>query len=324
MLAVRIYIDFVSLTGCKSLDIHKSLALRSPPTNLYSWGYHVGFFQSLQSIPLHPLKSSSAFRKIAMGAWAQAKDPSVYGSVEIDMDKSQRLMDALSKSSGVKIRPVHLVGIAVARAISEMPDINGLIRGKRIHLRREIDVFFQVNIPFTDKEGKTKYNLAGAVVRNAGPMKATELAKILEQRADKIRTQSDEETNRGFDMVKLIPWSFIGVFLNIMSFLIYGLNLNLSWLGIPRDPFGSVMVTNVGSLGIDQAWAPLVPWTRVPLVVTVCAIRERPWAIDGQVVVRPIMNVNITFDHRFMDGVHAAKMRKVFLECFENPDKYFS
>jgi pyruvate dehydrogenase E2 component (dihydrolipoamide acetyltransferase) len=91
--------------------------------------------------------------------------------------------------------------------------------------------------------------------------------------------------------------------------------------GFPKDPFGSVMITNVGSLGIDVAWAPLCPYTRVPLLLTVGAISEKPWVVDGKVEVRPIMPIAVTFDHRLIDGIHAAQMAKTFKELFADPEK---
>ena len=51
--------------------------------------------------------------------------------------------------------------------------------------------------------------------------------------------------------------------LKITSFLSYTFNLDLRWAGIPRDPFGSAMVTNVGSIGLPTALVPLVPYSRV-------------------------------------------------------------
>ena len=41
----------------------------------------------------------------------------------------------------------------------------------------------------------------------------------------------------------------------------YTFNLDLSGLGMPRDAFGGVTITNVGSLGLDIAYVPLVPYT---------------------------------------------------------------
>ena len=97
-------------------------------------------------------------------------------------------------------------------------------------------------------------------------------------------------------------------------------NISLRFLGLPRDPFGSAIITNVGSLGIDVAWAPLVPFTRVPLMVSVGTMQMAPQVVGDQVLPRPTMSVAVTVDHRLIDGVHAGAMTKIFKRCFENPE----
>jgi pyruvate dehydrogenase E2 component (dihydrolipoamide acetyltransferase) len=84
------------------------------------------------------------------------------------------------------------------------------------------------------------------------------------------------------------------------------------------------MITNVGGMGIDLAWAPLCSYTKVPLLMTIGAQRDRVVAVDGQPQVRPIVQVGVTFDHRFMDGVHAAEMNRELKKYFAEPEKYFS
>ena len=41
---------------------------------------------------------------------------------------------------------------------------------------------------------------------------------------------------------------------------------------------------------------------------------------DGKVVPGTVMNVNASFDHRFIDGIHAAKMAKALRAHLETDD----
>ncbi len=100
-------------------------------------------------------------------------------------------------------------------------------------------------------------------------------------------------------------------------------NFNLGFLGLPRDPFGSVMISNVGGMGINVAWAPLVPYSRVPLLMTLGAITDKAVVENGEVKVRPILPIGVMFDHRLIDGVHAAQMSAEFKKCFAEPAEYF-
>jgi len=49
------------------------------------------------------------------------------------------------------------------------------------------------------------------------------------------------------------------------------------------------------------------------------AIQDRPVAVDGQVVIRPMMYVALTYDHRIVDGKGAVTFLKRIKECVENP-----
>jgi len=89
-----------------------------------------------------------------------------------------------------------------------------------------------------------------------------------------------------------------------------------------KDEFGSAMVTNVGMFGLAQAYAPLVPFSRTPLVVLVGEVHEKPVAEAGRAVVRPVMTLGVTFDHRFMDGWHGGAMAQLFRAYIEDPARF--
>jgi 2-oxoglutarate dehydrogenase E2 component (dihydrolipoamide succinyltransferase) len=51
------------------------------------------------------------------------------------------------------------------------------------------------------------------------------------------------------------------------------------------------------------------------------AIQERPMAINGQVVIRSMMYVALTYDHRIVDGREAVTFLKRIKDCVENPSR---
>ncbi len=128
---------------------------------------------------------------------------------------------------------------------------------------------------------------------------------------------------KGKGTIQKIPYMFLNLFTKLIGFLMYTLNLDLSGLGMPKDAFGSVIITNVGSLGLDTAYVPLVPYTRVPIFVAPGAVKEAPVVEDGKIVVGKVMNVNASFDHRFIDGFHAGILANTMREMLENPFEKF-
>ncbi len=49
------------------------------------------------------------------------------------------------------------------------------------------------------------------------------------------------------------------------------------------------------------------------------AVQDRPVAREGQVVVRPMMYVALTYDHRLIDGREAVTFLKHIKEVIETP-----
>ena len=48
-------------------------------------------------------------------------------------------------------------------------------------------------------------------------------------------------------------------------------------------------------------------------------IVERPVAIDGKVVIRPVMYVALSYDHRIIDGRESVGFLVAIKEALENP-----
>jgi 2-oxoglutarate dehydrogenase E2 component (dihydrolipoamide succinyltransferase) len=51
------------------------------------------------------------------------------------------------------------------------------------------------------------------------------------------------------------------------------------------------------------------------------AIQDRPVARDGAVVIRPMMYVALTYDHRIVDGRESVSFLVRIKECIENPTR---
>jgi 2-oxoglutarate dehydrogenase E2 component (dihydrolipoamide succinyltransferase) len=50
------------------------------------------------------------------------------------------------------------------------------------------------------------------------------------------------------------------------------------------------------------------------------AIKERPAAVNGQIVIRPMMYVALSYDHRIVDGREAVQFLVRIKELIEDPE----
>jgi len=80
---------------------------------------------------------------------------------------------------------------------------------------------------------------------------------------------------------------------------------------------GTFTITNGGVYG-SLLSTPLVNPPQSG-VLGMHSIQERPVAIAGQVVIRPMMYVALTYDHRLVDGREAVQFLKHIKELIENP-----
>jgi 2-oxoisovalerate dehydrogenase E2 component (dihydrolipoyl transacylase) len=83
----------------------------------------------------------------------------------------------------------------------------------------------------------------------------------------------------------------------------------------------TITVTSLGKLG-GIASTPIINAPEVAIIGLNKAI-ERPMVHQGAVVVRRIMNLSSSFDHRFVDGYDAAAMIQALKELLEHPAMIF-
>ena len=88
--------------------------------------------------------------------------------------------------------------------------------------------------------------------------------------------------------------------------------------GLPMDRLsgGTFTITNLGMYGIES-FSPIINQPEVA-ILGVNTIVEKPVVIDGEICVRPILNLSLTADHRVVDGSVAAQFLqrvKKLIEC---------
>ncbi len=80
---------------------------------------------------------------------------------------------------------------------------------------------------------------------------------------------------------------------------------------------GTFTISNLGMYGVEQFIAVLNPPQAA--ILAVGASQERPVARDGEIVVRPMMTMTLTCDHRTIDGAVAADFLQTVKDFLEEP-----
>lgn len=254
----------------------------------------------------------STWRKTAIGTWKVVGDSQIYSILSVDAGP---VIDYLAKHPNKKLTLTHVTGKICGLMIEKFPQINCLIRWGSLYPRKDISVFFQVA---PDDHGK---ELTGIAVKDIHKMQLDEIVDNMRPIIREIKNGNDKSYKKVKRSLAAIPSLLMGPVLRGLGFLLYALNLWTPLLGTPQDSFGSMMVTNIGSLGMQTGWVPLVPWSRVPLILALGKVYEKPVVKNGEIVIQKTIDCCFTLDHRVIDGVVGSKMAKHFEELFTHPEK---
>ena len=80
---------------------------------------------------------------------------------------------------------------------------------------------------------------------------------------------------------------------------------------------GTFTISNLGMFGIES-FTPIINQPEVA-ILGVNAIVQEPVAINGEIVIKPMMNLSLTADHRVVDGAVAAEFMSKLKEYMEKP-----
>ncbi len=258
-------------------------------------------------------KKVPTFFKMAAAMWKTPEEPFIFSSLSIDMSNALALIKSHQKRTGEKITITHLCTKALAMAYRKYPQINAKVESNRIYRRKTVD--FQILV--STKSGD---ELSGIKLKDVDEKTISEIAREIQEGAMAVRndhgpTYQIAENILGYCSISLTRW-----ILKIASVLVNRFNFDLSRFGFPDDPFGSAIISSVGMQGIESAYGPLVPVARSGLLMVITEIKEKPWVEDGKLVVRPVLKLCMTLDHRLFHGYYVSLLQKEVKALLQNPE----
>ena len=255
---------------------------------------------------------NSTRRKLAIATWAPPREGNIYGKLTVDAEPALAYLAAVREATGEKVTLTHFVGKAVALALASAPGLNGRIRFGRFVPHETVDISFLVTL-----DGGS--DLAKAKVERLADKPLVSVAQELRALAERLRAGKDEEFESSKNLLRILPSFLVRPILWLTGWLTGSLGVSIKALGLNAFPFGSAIITSVGMFGLDEGFAPHTPFARVPLLVLVGALRDRPTVVDGEMVIQKQVTLTATIDHRFIDGHHGAALANTVREVFADP-----
>jgi pyruvate dehydrogenase E2 component (dihydrolipoamide acetyltransferase) len=68
---------------------------------------------------------------------------------------------------------------------------------------------------------------------------------------------------------------------------------------------GTITITNVGVFGIDAGTPIINPGEAA--ILAMGAVRKQPWEYRGEIALRQVMTLSLSFDHRMVDGEQGSR-----------------
>lgn len=251
-------------------------------------------------------------RKVAIATWNSPKEGNIYGKLTIDVTNALKYIDYLRNITQKKITITHLIGKSVGLALAKCPDINGRIFFGRYVPHKTADVSFLVSL----EGGK---NLDRCKISSIDQKSIPEIADELKSLASRLREGGDKDHEKSKPIIKLLPTWLIKPMLRFFGFLSGAAGINLPFLGVRSFPFGACLITNVGMFGLDEGYAPPVPFAHIPLLLAIPEIKKRVMVENDEVVIKPMLDIMATIDHRFLDGHRGSMIAKMLKNMLENP-----
>jgi hypothetical protein len=212
----------------------------------------------------------------------------------------------------------HAIVAAVNIALAECPTMNHFIVGRRMYLRKHRAITFSMKRIARNK--KAKLAVVKMEMNDADNFKdlcERVAGQISHQRSGK-KTHADKE----FSLFNALPRTVLRLFTGLFKVLDY-LNILPYKAFIKADGlYTSVVIANLGSLGMNSAYHHLYEWGTASLFLMVGKIEMRPTVVDGEIVARKTMHVRYSYDERIDDGLSSSHGMAMARRVLENPRAY--
>jgi pyruvate/2-oxoglutarate dehydrogenase complex dihydrolipoamide acyltransferase (E2) component len=257
-------------------------------------------------------KPGAVRRRLAVATWRPSKDGRIYTRLVVDATPLLAYVDRTREETGERVTLTHVVGTALGWALAGVPEVRARVVLGQIVEFKTCDVAFAIDID----AGR---DLAPSAVRSINEKTPVDVARELAPAISGLRDGTDKGHARTSSIIRHTPSWALRPVVAFAGLLISG--FGFKGFGQPGFPLGVAFVSNVGTLGLDEAFMAPLPFARVPVYLGVGAVRDAALVVDGEVAVRPQIVLVATADHRLVDGSHAGKIMSVLRELLTDPSK---
>ncbi len=256
---------------------------------------------------------NTPWRVTAAAIYTTPTDSRVYGTLDIDVTDARRFLER-KRGEGIKLTMTHLATAVLARAVAfDVPEMNGFIRRGAVVGRERLDVMVPVSVG--GDSGVTP-----AIIRDAHARTVTSIAAEIRDKASSGRAGDETRIAQNKYLLNRVPWPLRRPVFRLLKWITIDLGFELKSLGLSAHSFGSFVVSDIGSFGLHTGMTALMPAAKVPAVIVLGKVEDKPVVRKGEVVIRTVLPLTGTFDHRLVDGLQIGKLARGIKRYFRKPE----
>jgi pyruvate/2-oxoglutarate dehydrogenase complex dihydrolipoamide acyltransferase (E2) component len=234
--------------------------------------------------------------------WA-LKHP-IHGLIEVDVTEAREFIREHATRTGANLSFTGFIISCVGRAVDENKAVQAIRNWKNeLVLFDNVDLTTIVEVT----EGDQKYPVTH-IIRSANRKSFQEIHTEIRQVQAAARERPSNPRRKSVPMriFRLLPAFARRFFYRIIR-------RNPVWM---KRNVGTVALTAVGMFGQGGGWG--IPIAATPLFITLGGIAEKPGVAQGQIQIREVLSLTLTFDHDVVDGAPAARFTSRLKELIES------
>jgi len=259
-----------------------------------------------------PIDYNSNWRKVASTIYKKPTDSKIFGIVELDVTELEKYV-AQKRKEGVKTTLTYLITLIIGRAIrQDVPELNTYVKRGKIIQRKQVDATVSVLLP-GGQMGSVK-------VENADQMTTAEISEVIGKNIANSRKGNENDTMQSKSLLAKLPWPFRNWLFKIYKTITINWGISVPGIGLDSNSFGSFMVSNIGTVGLDTGFASLLPSSNISFVFVLGTVNKKPVVVNDEIVIRRVMLMSSTLDHRVVDGSHGGTLFRFIKQIAKNPE----
>lgn len=261
------------------------------------------------------LRSVDPMYKIAPFIMREKNDANNAYADTVEITEVERFLKKKRAEGYPGMGMLHVFVASYVRVVSQKPELNRFISGQRLFARHHIDIIMMVKKEMSTKSGETSIK-----VRLDPRDTISDIYNKINAEIAKIKDKTDESaTDDIAGLLCKFPRFINRIIFWALRFMDYH---NFMPKSLIDDSMfhGSMLVTDLGSLGIQPVAHHLYNFGNIPLFLAFGAKkRVRELQLDGTVAEKRYLDYILVIDDRISDGFYFAQVFKYFKSFIRHP-----